>query len=107
MSFFNYLLFSTLCVAASLRLAATDPPGKDCASIEASKEISQEGGKFKVTVTVKGGVSPYQYLFYSSEGNILSKDLSSNTVRDVGQGKYFCIVRDGKNCRKTIEIEVK
>ena len=106
MSFFKYLLFSLLLCCFGLHTSATIPI--DCNALSVTYEVKTESNnKFGIAVTVKGAVSSLEYLFYSSEGSILNRDLTKNSIQRVNKGKYFCIVRDGKSCRKTIEIEIK
>lgn len=107
MSFFKYLLFSLLLCCFSLQ--ALDNVSPECNSLEVIHEVKSEGNnRFEIIVSVKGSVNDHaiQYLFYSSDGNILSDDLTKNSIQHILKGKYFCIVRDGNNCRKTIEIEI-
>jgi hypothetical protein len=108
MSFFNYLLISVL---LSPNISDLDPrfgAKENCQSLQVSYEVTATKiGNFDVAVTSKSGVSPIQYLFYSDEGKVLSTELDKKTLKGISKGKYYCIVRDAKNCRETIEIEIK
>ena len=107
MSLFKYLLFSLLLCSFGIHASGNISP--ECNSLEATYEIKSEGNnRFEVIVTVKGAVNDkaVQYLFYSSDGKILSDDLTKSSIQHILKGKYYCIVRDGNNCRMTIEIEI-
>jgi hypothetical protein len=107
MTFFNYLLISVLLTPNFSNLDLGSGTVENCPSLGVSYEVTAEIGKYSVVVSSKSGVSPIQYLFYSDDGKVLSIDLNKNTLKVISKGKYYCIVRDAKNCRETIEIEIK
>jgi hypothetical protein len=108
MSFFNYLLISVLLTPNNSDFDLRFGEKENCASLQISYDVTPtEIGKFDVAVTSKSGVNPIQYLFYSDEGKVLSIDVNKKTLKGISKGKYYCIVRDAKNCRETIVIEIK
>jgi hypothetical protein len=108
MPFFNYLLISVLLVSNFPFIKFGFDMEEHCPSLQVSYEVTvSEPGSFNVVVKSKSGVSPIQYLFYSDEGKVLSTDMEKSTLKGVSRGKYYCIVRDAKKCRETIEIEIK
>lgn len=108
MSFFNYLLISVLLGSIFPFSNFGSDQEELCASLQVSYRVTaSESGNFDVSVTSKVGVSPIQYLFYSHEGKVLSTELHENSIKGISKGKYYCIVRDARKCRETIEIEIK
>jgi hypothetical protein len=60
-----------------------------------------------IKVTAEGGITPYKYIFYKESGHLVSENFDNNSVQGLEKGKYFCTVIDKKNCKKTIELEIK
>lgn len=78
-----------------------------CDDIQVTARITEDPNGSKITMNVDGGEAPYKYIFYKQSGGLLSEDFDSNAVTGLQKGKYFCTVIDKKNCKKTIEFEVK
>jgi hypothetical protein len=70
-------------------------------------EVTKLAGGGAVEVKTVGGETPYHYIFYKESGHLLTENFKSNLLHGLKPGKYFCMVIDKKNCRNTIEIEVK
>jgi hypothetical protein len=78
----------------------------DC-QMKSSVDITKLPGGASVEIKTDGGVAPYYYIFYKESGHLLSEDFKSNSLSNLQEGKYFCTVIDKKNCRNTIEIDIK
>jgi hypothetical protein len=79
----------------------------ECDDIQAIAKISQEPNGSKIMISIEGGYAPFKYLFYKKSGHLLSENFDSSTTTVIDKGKYFCTVIDKRNCKKTIEFEVK
>lgn len=103
-------LIRTFCVCAFLIVDSLSVvaffPGKNC-NMKSSAEILQETDGAKVQINVDGGDAPYNYIFYKESGHLLSEDFKNNSLKGLEAGKYFCTVIDKKNCRNTIQIDIK
>lgn len=62
-------------------------------------DCENENGRFSIRVS--NGTEPFQY---SIDGNNFQ---SSNTIVNLGPGKYKVEVKDQNNCRSTIEVELE
>jgi hypothetical protein len=99
------ILFFTL--FATLPLSEGRGLQVGCDDIQASAKVSQETNGSKITISIEGGYAPFKYLFYKKSGHLLSENFDSSTAIAMDKGKYFCTVIDKRNCKKTIEFEVK
>lgn len=79
----------------------------ECDKIVLKEVISTEAARAKIEIMVTGGQSPYKYVFSRQSGELISEDFTSNTVKGLEKGQYFCTVVDKKYCKGTLEIEIK
>jgi hypothetical protein len=83
---------------------------EECRDLKISSEVShtssnQKDGKVKVTAS--GGQAPYHYIFYYESGHLVTKDVTRNSLEQLGQGTFYCSVVDAKGCTKKIKIDIK
>jgi hypothetical protein len=104
MNIVQILFFSVL---ASLPFPEGRGQQAGCDDIHASAKVSQESNGAKITISIEGGYAPFKYLFYKKSGHLLSENFDQSTATIMDKGKYFCTVIDKRNCKKTIEFEVK
>lgn len=79
----------------------------ECDKFKVKAEVYPDSKGAKIEIKTEDGSSPYKYIFYRETGHLISSDYDNNTVEGLKKGKYFCTVVDKKNCKKTIEIEIK
>jgi hypothetical protein len=79
-----------------------------CESVKITVNLSPALGNLSnVEVVVSDAKKPVRYVFFNSEEEPLNQDYKSALMKNLKPGKYTCLVRDGGNCRKKIEFEVK
>jgi hypothetical protein len=100
-------LFCILLVLTSFSVRETfnsDP----CSGVKAAVKISKDvNGLSSVKVELTGAQAPVRYFFSFAEGGVIDTGYKTAEVKNLKTGKYFCLVRDSKECRKLIEFEVK
>ncbi len=84
-----------------------NPSVGKCDQITLKEIVSNDAAGAKIEITATGGQSPYKYVFYKQSGELISEDFTSNTVKGLEKGQYFCTVVDKKYCKRTLEIEIK
>jgi hypothetical protein len=98
-----FLLFLMLGAAKPVTL---DFNGCDVEVLAAStKELN--GDSFTLTLTARGGQTPYYYLLLDDKSNLVSNDFKNHVFEGLMPGRYRYIVSDTKDCTKEQFIEVK
>ena len=102
------VLFFLLFVPASSLFSRVAP--EPCDGVALKIEISRSAafpGKGNIEAVVTGAEKPIHYIFYKSSGQLLSKDVTSNKVKDVDPGTYYCSIVDGRGCNKKTEFKIE
>ena len=82
-----------------------------CETLNVKAEIVQDStsvpGAYRVTLKGEGGQAPYKYIFYKESGQLVSEDFDRTEYTGLTKGAYGCTIIDKKNCKKTIEIDIR
>ena len=84
-----------------------NPSVVECDKITLKEIVSSDAAGARIEIIATGGQSPYKYVFYKQSGELVSEDFTSNTVKGLEKGQYFCTVVDKKYCKGMLEIEIK
>lgn len=106
----KYLIFSfMLWLVFDTEIQSSKGQFQNCDNLSISvKTTPVEGGKNgSVEVKVSGGKDPIYYIVYLPSGKPLKNDATSNSIKDLAQGNYFCSIVDGSGCTKKIEFKIE
>jgi hypothetical protein len=84
--------------------------GTDCSDlIMSSQVVNTTNGvsNGSVSITAKGGITPYHYIFFYEDGHLLTKEMTQNSLSNLKAGSFYCSVVDAIGCTKKIKINIK
>jgi hypothetical protein len=82
----------------------------DCNNFEISTQItntSNGSNNGQVTISSRGGVLPYYYVFYYENGHLVTKENTKNSLSGLPAGIIYCSIVDAKGCTKKVKIDIK
>lgn len=82
------------------------PTGGNCEALDARITITRTAATSSVQIEPSGGQKPYRIIFFKASGALLSEDFSKQEHRGLSSGKYQCVIVDGKNCRKSFDVNI-
>jgi hypothetical protein len=72
-----------------------------------SSRNTNQNELFNLTIEVRGGNSPYNYVLIDAKGKLASYDHSTKEYKNIKTGQYRCIVVDSRNCRQEKLFELR
>jgi hypothetical protein len=109
-SFIVKLLALSLLSIPGGSIFSREHPGVNCEGVRVEIQVKpSDPGSNNGTAeaTVSGAETPIYYIFYKASGELLSKDVNSNKVKDIAPGTYYCSIVDGKGCTRKSEFKIE
>jgi hypothetical protein len=109
-SLVNKLLIVALLAIPGGTILSKESVPEDCAGFLVEIQIKnadtgRQNGEVEAVVT-KNSRRVY-YIFFEPDGHLISRDVTSNKVKKIKPGTYFCAVVDENGCTTKREFKIE